>query len=387
MHLRDLKISPRSEHKALGASRRRGRQPRARKRRPTIRFSNRAPAHLPELKQAAEPASLARPYCREWPVPTSRSSTSWTRSIPSTGELIPAQPDGYLTANHLWDAADRQIKLQAARNEFVAFQILLRGDIPAGSIKPELVFDGPAGKTIQVAMGRYHPVAARRGPDARPDRAAELRNGKRSADQESKPARRDLCPARAAARRVSRHADAQRSGPRPRFVCADQETLRLPVSLRVWDFSLPDHLSFLPEMNCYGLPEDELDYYRLAHRHRTVLNRVPYNQNGRMAGRLRTGLGQPAIEAGLVELGPPVRSAAGRVGVRRSAAQERAGRVLLPPPARELAQPDGRKLQRRLLGRSCLPGFLSPGFCRCLAGDRRAPCRPGNGTRRSSRAS
>ena len=61
-----------------------------------------------------------------------------------------------------------------------------------------------------------------------------------------------------------------------------EQTLRLPVSLRVWDFTLPDHLSFLPEMNCYGLPEDELDYYRLAHRHRTVLNRVPYNQAGRM---------------------------------------------------------------------------------------------------------
>ena len=35
-------------------------------------------------------------------------------------------------------------------------------------------------------------------------------------------------------------------------------------------------------MNCYGLPDDERDYYRLAHRHRTVLNRLPYNQNGRM---------------------------------------------------------------------------------------------------------
>jgi hypothetical protein len=54
------------------------------------------------------------------------------------------------------------------------------------------------------------------------------------------------------------------------------------VTLRVWNFTLPDHLSFLPEMNCYGLPENERDYYRLAHHHRTVLNRLPYNQNGRM---------------------------------------------------------------------------------------------------------
>ncbi len=64
---------------------------------------------------------------------------------------------------------------------------------------------------------------------------------------------------------------------------AGQSTLRLAVTLRVWDFTLPDHLSFLPEMNCYGLPENERDYYRLAHRHRTVLNRVPYNQSGEMA--------------------------------------------------------------------------------------------------------
>ncbi len=58
------------------------------------------------------------------------------------------------------------------------------------------------------------------------------------------------------------------------------QTLALDVSRRVWNFTLPDYLSFLPEMNCYGLPANERDYYRLAHRHRAVLNRVPYSQNG-----------------------------------------------------------------------------------------------------------
>ena len=51
-----------------------------------------------------------------------------------------------------------------ARNEFVAFQVMLRGDVPAGAIKADLAFDGPTGKTIQVAVGRYHPVPARAGP-------------------------------------------------------------------------------------------------------------------------------------------------------------------------------------------------------------------------------
>ena len=61
---------------------------------------------------------------------------------------------------------------------------------------------------------------------------------------------------------------------------AGEQSLSLAVSLRVWDFTLPDYLSFLPEMNCYGLPANERSYYRLAHRHRTVLNRVPYSHSG-----------------------------------------------------------------------------------------------------------
>ena len=51
----------------------------------------------------------------------------------------------------------------------------------------------------------------------------------------------------------------------------------------VWDFTLPDFLSFLPEMNCYGLPDDKSPVYRMGHRHRTVVNCVPYNQAGKLA--------------------------------------------------------------------------------------------------------
>ena len=58
------------------------------------------------------------------------------------------------------------------------------------------------------------------------------------------------------------------------------KTLTIDVDLRVWDFTLPDFLSFQLEMNCYGLPENERDFYRLAHRHRTILNRLPYHQDG-----------------------------------------------------------------------------------------------------------
>jgi hypothetical protein len=59
--------------------------------------------------------------------------------------------------------------------------------------------------------------------------------------------------------------------------------MEIRVVLHVHDVVLPDRLSFLPEMNCYDLPENDLEYYKLGHRHRVVLNRLPYYQNGRLA--------------------------------------------------------------------------------------------------------
>jgi hypothetical protein len=196
---------------------------------------------------------------------------------PVTGELIPNEPDGYLASNHLWDAAAPRIALQGARNEYVAFQVLLRGDLAGGVIQPELNFDDQAGKGVKVEFGSYHPVTSQRGP--LPDPIVPLGDLQLSpapgAKNQSLHVEIYIPHDLAAGQHAGTLTLAVRGGSRPAI-------LWLPVTLDVWDFTLPDHLSFLPEMNCYGLPDNERDYYRLAHRHRTVLNRVPYNQNGRM---------------------------------------------------------------------------------------------------------
>lgn len=199
---------------------------------------------------------------------------------PASGEFIPAARAEYGVANPLWNAATRMITLHAARNEFVAFQVLLRGTADA-AIVPALAFDGPSAAKFQVELGRYDPVSTALGPI--PDPIVPL----------------DFPPSPTpATRHRSLHVEIYVPHTVPRGVYrgtltlrvhggADRESggepLRLPVSLTVWDFTLPDHLSFLPEMNCYGLPPDERDYYRLAHRHRTVLNRLPYSQRGQLA--------------------------------------------------------------------------------------------------------
>jgi hypothetical protein len=56
------------------------------------------------------------------------------------------------------------------------------------------------------------------------------------------------------------------------------------VPLEVWDFALPDRLSFVPQMNAYGLPDgQETAYYRMAHAHRTCLNCLRYSWQGTVA--------------------------------------------------------------------------------------------------------
>ena len=63
----------------------------------------------------------------------------------------------------------------------------------------------------------------------------------------------------------------------------------LPIDLTVWDFALPDNLSFLANMYGYTLPrsgtggdawEGVLDMYRLAHKNRLNLKIIPHGHDG-----------------------------------------------------------------------------------------------------------
>ncbi len=80
--------------------------------------------------------------------------------------------------------------------------------------------------------------------------------------------------------------------------------LEVPIALEVLNLTLPDRLSFWPELNAYRIPDRSLEYYRLAQRHRLVLNcwawrpqvtgagrsiRVQWEAYDRCAGPLLTG--------------------------------------------------------------------------------------------------
>ena len=62
-------------------------------------------------------------------------------------------------------------------------------------------------------------------------------------------------------------------------------TLRLKV--RVYSAVIPDDIFFNPELNCYGGPGEAgsaqfFNSYKIAHYNRCTINRVPYNQSGRV---------------------------------------------------------------------------------------------------------
>ncbi len=170
-------------------------------------------------------------------------------------------------------AADKTIRLFAAKNEFIDFQIVFKGKTEGLTV--QLNFDDPA---IKADLLRFRHVQSKSGP--LPDPLLPLEGplsipaaDEKFADQQFAGIVADVYVPHTAAAGPHAGTLTLKSG---------SETLTIKVSLHVWNFSLPDHLSFLPEMNCYGLPDppDEVAYYRLAHAHRTCLNRLAYNWRG-----------------------------------------------------------------------------------------------------------
>ena len=106
---------------------------------------------------------------------------------PASGRMIPEQPKGYKGGNHLFSAARRLVRLQAARNETVCFQLNLEGQ--SEGIRVEYAFESDfrlKPKLLQFAYveevdkaGRPagalpDPLLPLRGPVSIPSKAGEV---------------------------------------------------------------------------------------------------------------------------------------------------------------------------------------------------------------------
>jgi len=230
------------------------------------------PAEFSQLEKPLKNSAAAKEY-------SLRLSDSTTATlaildeldkVSANGELIPKRPSSYFASNHIWNASENKIRLYAARNEFTGFQIYLSGDIPL--VNAQFKWDGQsvAATEPQVGFSRFGYVTSRIGnvPDPVIPLAADARlniSGKLSF----------LCEIF-----VPKSIKTGVHYGTLSLISGDDMIYSAGVELTVWDFELPDTLSFLPEMNCYSLPENERDYYRLAQLHRTYINRVPYSHRG-----------------------------------------------------------------------------------------------------------
>lgn len=224
------------------------------------------------------------------------------RVDPVTGRLIEARPDihkdyptgDYRRSNLVWDGTSRTVSLKAARNEFVAFQLIIESDEPVAEIdiEPiELSHAGGAvlsGRNVQIFKAWY--VQVRRpstgyektslGPAWYPDallpyRPARLNTG----FPFSIPDLYNNIPGQ------TNHAlwidifvpFDRGSAPPGRYsgnarVRVQGAVQSVRINLDVWDFALPQENHLQGDIWNGSLrhmdPDEELRYYQLARQHR-----------------------------------------------------------------------------------------------------------------------
>ncbi|MBR4833167.1 MAG: DUF4091 domain-containing protein [Thermoguttaceae bacterium] len=194
-----------------------------------------------------------------------------------SGELIPKLPEDYKTSNAIWNARERRIDLAAARGEFVGFQLLFEGS--ERKVRAELRWAKSA-TTVKTASSAKNST-----PETTFYRLARVETSRGKIGDPAIPLATSETDVKSGCDAIyceiyvpKNAAPGERRG--TLRLTSNGEKLDLTVRLNVWNFNIPNELSFLPEMNCYSLPANELEYYRLAQRHRTYVNRVPYSHRG-----------------------------------------------------------------------------------------------------------
>jgi len=199
---------------------------------------------------------------------------------PGTGKMIPPREDGYKGGNHLFSAEKKIIRLQAARNETIGFQVILEGIMTPQNINLSCKFDQSPNllpKFYQFARTAVldknkKPVSMLPDPliPLKPCNQFSILNSQFSILNSF------LCEI------YVPHETSPGEKKGKLILSEGKEQLELDIDLTVWNFTLPDKLSFVPEMNVYGTvsPYKNYDYYLLAHEHRTCINRLSYGWNG-----------------------------------------------------------------------------------------------------------
>ena len=199
---------------------------------------------------------------------------------PKTGQML-SNRKNRVDRKHLISRRGKQVKLYSSRNETIWFQINFEGSV--GAISAEILF--PDHSDIKYRLYQFAYVKTKNDTGEisyLPDPLIPLKG------QFSIPS--SVGEAYIASQKnhsliceiyVPHELGAGKKRGKLR-IATGAEMLDLDIDLTVWNFTLPDKLSFIPEMNAYSAldPGSNYEYYRLAHEHRACLNRLPYSWSG-----------------------------------------------------------------------------------------------------------
>jgi hypothetical protein len=201
---------------------------------------------------------------------------------PQTGITLPRKKAEDRESNYLFSATENKIRLYAARNEAVCFQLNLEGS--AEKISIDFGFDHhPTIKTQLYQFGYVNVKDSQTGKATLlPDPLLPIEGGVSVPSVAGKVPVADQRNHSLVCELYVPHDEAPGKKEGAVRIKIGPETLDFPIELTIWDFTLPDKLSFIPEMNAYGTvsPFSGYDYYRLAHDHRCCINRLPYGWDG-----------------------------------------------------------------------------------------------------------
>ena len=256
---------------------------------PVDAVGNRGPAFTRSVTVSAAPKTLSiqteiKPFAPSNDLPSVGGVKVGVIDVmdkvhPLSGQSIPEQEAGYRGGNHIYSATENKIRLYAARNEFVWFQLVLEGQAPAiqistdmkNGIQAELFESAYVGSDIGEVPDPLLPIT---GAISIPTRAGQVQ----IAEQQFHTVLCELYVPHEAAAGASTHSVRIQVG---------EKSLEIPIELNIWDFTLPNQLSFISEMNSYGFNlKNNYELHRIAHKYRLVLNQLPYGWTGGSAWRM-----------------------------------------------------------------------------------------------------
>jgi hypothetical protein len=202
---------------------------------------------------------------------------------PLSGRIIleDSMDDG-ASKNSIWDASNATVQLAAARGDIAGFQLALHA------------INGPL-KDVKITLAGLDDIAARQwrtwfvkvGNQWQAEYALPIKSGtgvsipaddNKITDQKATAVAIDLI--------IPENAKAGDQSGTITIAAEGITPLTLTLKLKIYDIVIPKEINFNPEMNAYSGPgiagsDFFFDAFRLAHYHRSTINRVPYSQSGR----------------------------------------------------------------------------------------------------------